>query len=202
MPGELTPATEQRPTLPVQKVAESAKTDGSFPSESAIELHAAAVNSSLQAYATLPFVSALVLAFAVAQNPPCSACDDLRIVNVVSVVNSFCVACALLSLTISLLVIYQASKLVGLREPLVAMKYLKATCRFRMVGRNATYFALFSFVLSFGICLAGSSTFTVACVTTAILFVGMVFVIGSYVRTTAIFRNLLNKSTPSVPITF
>lgn len=150
------------------------------------------VNSAIQAYTTLPFVSALLLAFVTAQNPPCISCQHQGVVNAVAIISSICVAFSLISISTSLLLIYQASKLLSSRGPSVASTYLKSTSLFREVARYSTYVALISFVTSFGVCLAGTSQTYVAWLTSIILIAGVVCIIVGYQKTRKVFNDLLH----------
>ena len=127
------------------------------------------VNCAIQAYATLPFVSALILAFVTSQNPPCQSCTNDSIVSVVAIINALCVASSLICISTSILIIYQSSKLLSKKGPQMTMKYLKATSSFRQIARNSTYFCLLSFVTSFGVCLAATTPTISAWITSIIL---------------------------------
>ncbi len=150
------------------------------------------VNCALQAYATLPFVSTLILAFVTNQNPPCLGCQYQSVIDAVSIVNAMCMSCALCSISTTMLVIYQTSKLCSTRGPESAARFLEATSLFREIARNSTYLALLLFVLGYGICLAGSSSTGVAWTTSVILVLGAFAVIYFYNSTRALFSSYLH----------
>lgn len=148
------------------------------------------VNSAISAYTTLPFVSALLLAFVTAQNPPCP-CQYQGVINSVAIINSMCVSFSLCSIVTSLLLIYQGSKLLSARGPKIASAYLQETGKFRELARYSTYLSLFTFVLSYGVCLAGTSEVLVAWITSTVLILGVVGIVSCYEQTRHTFNRAL-----------
>ena len=159
--------------------------------ETAVSPTYESVNSAISAYTTIPFVSALLLAFVTAQNPPCP-CQYQEVINSVAIINSMCVSFSLCSIASSLLLIYQASKLLSARGPEIASTHLQETGKFRELARYSTYLALITFVLSYGVCLAGISEVFVAWITSTVLILGVVGVIFCYRQTRYTFNKALH----------
>ena len=152
------------------------------------------VNSAIQAYATMPFVSSLIRAFVTSQNPPCQSCTNSNIVSSVALINSICVASSLSAIVTSLLIIYQASKLLSSNGPSAASKYLKETSSFRQIARNSAYFSLGSFVAGYGVCLAATVDTVAAWIASIILIGAGCFLIMWYNQTKAIFTRIHMES--------